>query len=138
MTRRCTAELNDQCLDVRYDTELSGGVVTLECFGWLRDAGYPVEAMTDVQTAVSIKDDADDDGYLVACIETLAKPTEEADVVEDTFKFWACSCPGFHYHAFPDLDAASITTVGECSHVEKVKRKHRLAIDADDGQETLV
>lgn len=138
MTNRRTADLNDQCIAIRYDRELTALVAQPTCLAWLRNAGYPVENVADVQTAVSVKADDDDDGYLVARVETLSRPTEEADAAEDGFEFWACSCPGFHYHAFPDdLDEEFITTVGECSHVTKVKRKRRLATEADDGQETL-
>lgn len=144
MTSRRVAPLKDDCLQIEYNpqrpgqTEYSDGalIARLDCMDWLQKAGYPVDDFTELHTGVSVKTDSDDSGYLVGRIETLSKPVEDADVAVDQYSFWACSCPGFHYHRFPDLDSESIEGVGECAHVERVRRKVRES--AGEGQETIV
>lgn len=130
------ASLNEQCLTVDYDIGLTALTLVPQCFEWMRDHGYPVEDVSDLHAGVSVKEDSDDEGYLVAKIDTLSRPTEEADIVEDGCSIWCCSCPGFHYHEFPDLAEESITNVGACSHIEKVRRQTR-AETVDESQETL-
>lgn len=151
MTRRETAPLTDDHLELAYDVEYAGKplsndadkpaadgalVLRLACMRWLQEANYPVENITDIHQNVSVKRDGEDAAHVVCRIETLSRPIEDADVVEDGYEFWACSCKGFHYHKFPRLDEGeSIESVGECTHIESVRRSCRGV--AGRGQETL-
>lgn len=137
MASRRVAELTQTCLTLEYDPQRPGQyeyadgaiIARLECMDWLQRAGYPVDDFTDVHAGVTVKQDDEDSSYLVGRLETLKRPTEQADVAVDQYEFWACSCPDFHYRQFPDLDAdEGIESVGECPHVVSVA----------EGQETIV
>lgn len=114
MNRRRAAKLDDTCLTIEWDREEL--TVIPECFSWMRDAGYPVEGITAVHNSVSVKDGKENTGYLVIEIETLRKPVDEADAVADKIDLLVCTCPGFHYSHFADLDAEPITNTGNCPH----------------------
>jgi len=138
MSSRRVAELDDQCLTVRHDPQTDPCAVTMvpECFEWLRDAGHPIEDVTKVYNAVSLKEDGNT-GYLVAEIVTLDFPLDIADAAADQERIWTCSCAGYHYHRFPDLsENERPSEAGDCSHIERVKRKERQAVD-DDSQTQL-
>jgi len=151
MTRREIAPLQDDNLELAYDVDYAGEplssdadkpaadgalVIRLSCMRWLQEAGYPVEDITDIHQNVSVKADGEDSAHLVCKIETLSRPLPEADAAADGYTFWACSCPGFHYHRFPSLDEGeSIEGVGECTHIETVRQSNRDV--AGEGQAEL-
>lgn len=130
------AALDDDLLSIEYDRELSSLIVQPEFVNWMLDAGYAVENLSQLNESVSLKPGDDNSAHLLFNVETMSKPTEDADAVEDQFSFLACSCPGFHYHRFPDLsEGEPITAVGECSHIEKWRKRRRDS--RDDGQAAL-
>ena len=130
VTSRRVAELTTKCLTFEYDPQRPGQyeyadgaiIARLDCMDWLQKAGYPVDAFEDVHAGVTVKADSEGSSYLVGRLETLTKPTEDADVAVDQHEFWACSCPDFHFRQFPDLEEGeSIEGVGECPHVKAVR-----------------
>lgn len=130
------APLSDQCLRVSHDPTSDEFAINLvpECFEWLRDSGHPIEGINTVYNAVSLKEDGNT-GYVVCEVETLEYPLDMADAAEDKTSLWVCSCPGFHYHRFPDLsENERPSQAGSCKHIERVKRKERVAVE---GQDTL-
>ncbi len=151
MTRREIASLEDDCLELAYDVDYAGTplsndadkpaadgalILRLDCMRWMQEAAYPVENIMDVHTNVSVKHDDEDSAHVVCRIETLSRPLPEADAAADNYEFWACSCPGFHYHRFPKFDEGeSIEAVGECTHIEAVRRSRREV--AGEGQAQL-
>lgn len=138
MSSRRVAELDDECLVVDHDPMADPYSVQVRpmVFEWLRDAGYPVEDVLTVYTNVSLKTEGNS-GYLVMEIETMDKPVDEADATEDRTTMWVCSCPGYHYHRSPDFqNGEKPSDSGECSHIEKVRKKERQTVD-DENQQTL-
>lgn len=126
-------DLNTKCLTARFDREYQtdtvgvGAVVVYPDFvKWLREAGFPIEDLSQMEMSVSEKSGGDNSAHLLFEVETLKRPVDEADAVEDEFSFRACSCPDFHFRKFPRVDEGeSITSVGECSHIEAWRKRQR-------------
>jgi len=140
MSRRRVARLADECLSVTHEPTSDPYAVQVrpECFEWMRDAGHPVESIENVYNGVSVKERQDNAGYLVMEIETLEYPIDIADAAEDGVTLWVCSCPDYHYRRFPNLsDGERPSEAGECSHIEKVRRKERKATEPEEGQADL-
>ena len=138
MTSRRVAELDDECLRVTHDPTSDEFAINLVpmFFEWLRDSGRPIEDVTNVYNAVSLKEDGNS-GYIVAEVETLEYPLDIADASEDRVCLWTCSCPHWSYRLSPDLrDDERPSDAGECKHIKKCKRKERQAVD-DDSQTQL-
>ena len=70
-------------------------------------------------------------GYLVAKVEFLTKPLDQADVVEDSTHTYLCGCDGFYFHYAKD----TIEPSGYCKHCDSVRIQEREI--KPDGQATL-
>ena len=71
--------------------------------------------------------------HVLAEVEVLDVPVEEADAVEDTLTRWVCSCEDFWFNRV-DFDQP-VSEWGECKHIRNEVRAKRAA--ADDDQATL-
>lgn len=110
--------------------------VQFAVFSYWESYGYPIEQVVEAHSAVSRKQDEEDSGHIVAKVETLAKPLNRADVVEDTIEKWTCDCGAFQYHHNADLEVDQITDWGVCKHIEAVD-KHTKAKN-DENQSRLL
>ena len=138
MSSRRVAELDEECLTVEHvptSDPYALQVIPL-AFEWARDNGYPVDGVVNRYTGVSLKEDGND-GYLVMEIETLEHPQMMADVAVDSCTLWVCSCRGWHYHHNKGMfDEKRPSEATDCPHVEKCKRKERVAVE-DENQANL-
>lgn len=127
-----TAELD---LDQLASTEGSHKPIELEVWSYWYESGFPVESIVEAHSAVNQKPDSENTGHIVVKVETLSKPLNRADVVEDKTTVWCCDCKGFQFHYSVDLAHKSITQWGACPHIEAVEKGIRAK--NDENQETL-
>jgi len=111
MSELRVAPINQEHVSIEFDHEL---LTILE----ERDLKPTVIELYNI---TSIKHGDEDNGYVVAKIEHLTKPFEDADVLEDTTHTWLCGCEG-HWHHYYDQELGVVD--GTCKHVDKVQHKY--------------
>lgn len=107
-----------------------------DVFSYFETYGYPIDGITEAYTATNVKQDDPNTGHIVAKIDTLAKPTDQADAIADQIELWVCDCGDYQYNQGVDLAENRITEWGHCKHLESVDKA--IGAQADENQEELV
>ncbi len=128
-----TAELDLNQLGIDDATEKP---IQLGVFNYWASHGYPVESILEAHTVVHSKDTSENTGHIVLKIETLERPLDVADLVEDKTEMWVCDCRDFQYNQSVDLSERWLTEWGICKHCLSVSREERAK--ADENQDTIV
>jgi len=55
----------------------------LDVLSYLKTNGYPIDDTLEGHAVVSVKNQSENTGHLVLKIQTLTKPIDEADAIED-------------------------------------------------------
>jgi len=55
----------------------------LDVSSYLKTSGYPIDDIIEAYAVVSVKNQSENTGHIVLKIQTLSKPIDEADAVED-------------------------------------------------------
>lgn len=127
-----TAELDLE----QFSTETEeSNLLTLDVWSYWHDNGYPVESILEAHSALSQKATEENTGHIVLKVESLSKPLNRADVVEDSISVWCCDCKGYQYHYSVDLEQQGITDWKSCPHIKAVSKAERAK--ADDQQTEL-
>ena len=108
--------------------------VQFAVFNLWESYGYPIEQVVEAHSAVTRKQDSEDTGHIVVRVETLSKPLNRADVVEDAIERWACDCGAFQFHNNADLEGERITDWGVCKHIEAVDKKAKAKNDENQSR----
>ena len=103
--------------------------IETESMSWLNENGFPTDAVGG-HSVVS----ESGKGYVVLAVETLQKPLDVADAVEDETTIHMCTCPHFRYRCIPE-EITNVKEIGSCKHIRKCVRSEKAK--ADENQETL-
>ena len=109
------------------------------------DTGLQIDRIQDLESRdmrPEVKDckivpsSSNNGAYLVAKVECLDKPFEEADITADKTELVVCSCPSFYFQKSSGLEADTAPSeVSTCKH-GRGAYKHINAAQ-DDAQDTL-
>lgn len=128
-----TAEID---LDQLAESDAHSKPIELDVWAYWYENGYPVESVLEAHSAVNAKQDDDNTGHIVVKVETLSKPLNRADVVEDTVAIWSCDCRDYQFNQSVDLEETSVTEWSHCKHIIAVDRTLKAA--NDENQDTIV
>jgi len=107
----------------------------LDVFNYLRTNGYPIDDILEGHAVVSVKRQAENTGHLVLKIQTLSKPIDEADAIEDQTTEWVCDCKDYQFNQSVDLEKKRLANWGMCKHIRGVNKS--VKAEADNKQNTL-
>jgi hypothetical protein len=127
-----TADLD---LEQLASTEGQHKPIELDVWSYWYENGYPVESIVEAHSVVNQKPDAENTGHIVVKVETLSKPLNRADVVDDTVNVLCCDCRDYQFNKGVDLEQESVTDWGHCKHIASVS-KH-IKAQNDENQDTL-
>jgi len=85
-----------------------------------------------------IPSESEDHYYLVATVEALDVPFQEADIAEDQTEIHLCSCDDHWYNQSDSIEnpQRTLSDVGQCKHITAEYRE--LKAKNDDNQERLL
>ena len=107
----------------------------LDVSSYLKTDGYPIDDIIEAYAVVSVKNQSENTGHLVLKIQTLTKPIDEADAVEDQTTKWICDCKDYQFNKWVDLEKKRLADWGTCKHIREVSKSAKA--DADNKQNTL-
>jgi len=101
----------------------------IDVVSYLSTHGYPIDDILEAYAVVSVKTEAENSGHLVLKVQTLSKPIDEADAVDDQMIQWLCDCRDFQFNRSVDLDERKLREWGSCKHIQEVSKSQRAAED---------
>jgi hypothetical protein len=107
----------------------------IDVVSYLSTYGYPIDDILEAYAVVSVKTEAENTGHLVIKVQTLSKPIDEADAVDDQMVQWLCDCRDFQFNRSVDLEKKRLADWGRCKHIQEVNKSAKA--EADNKQNTL-
>jgi len=101
----------------------------IDVVSYLSTHGYPIDDILEAHAVVSVKTETENSGHLVLKVQTLSKPIDEADAVNDQMTQWLCDCRDFQFNRSVDLDERKLREWGSCKHIQEVSKSQRAAED---------
>jgi len=101
----------------------------LDVTSYLRTNGYPIDDIIEAYAVVSVKNQSENTGHLVLKIQTLSKPIDEADAVQDQTTKWICDCKDYQFNQSVDLEKKRLADWGTCKHIREVNKSAKAAED---------
>jgi len=101
----------------------------IDVVSYLSTHGYPIDDILEAYAVVSVKTEAENAGHLVIKVQTLSKPIDEADAVDDQMVQWLCDCRDFQFNRSVDLGERKLREWGSCKHIQEVSKSQRAAED---------
>jgi len=101
----------------------------IDVVSYLSTHGYPIDDILEAYAVVSVKTEAENTGHLVIKVQTLSKPIDEADAVDDQMVQWLCDCRDFQFNRSVDLEERKLREWGSCKHIQEVSKSQRAAED---------
>ena len=101
----------------------------IDVVSYLSTHGYPIDDILEAHAVVSVKTEAENAGHLVIKVQTLSKPIDEADAVDDQMIQWLCDCRDFQFNRSVDLEERKLREWGSCKHIQEVSKSQRAAED---------
>jgi len=107
----------------------------IDVVSYLSTHGYPIDDILEAYAVVSVKTETENSGHLVIKVQTLSKPINEADAVDDQMIQWLCDCRDFQFNRSVDLEKKRLADWGRCKHIREVNKSAKA--EADNKQNTL-
>ena len=101
----------------------------IDVVSYLSTHGYPIDDILEAHAVVSVRTEAENAGHLVIKVQTLSKPIDEADAVDDQMIQWLCDCRDFQFNRSVDLEERKLREWGSCKHIQEVSKSQRAAED---------
>jgi len=101
----------------------------IDVVSYLSTHGYPIDDILEAYAVVSVKTEIENSGHLVLKVQTLSKPIDEADAIDDQMIQWLCDCRDFQFNQSVDLDERKLREWGSCKHIQEVSKPQRAAED---------
>jgi hypothetical protein len=101
----------------------------IDVVSYLSTHGYPIDDILEAYAVVSVKTETENSGHLVLKVQTLSKPIDEADAIDDQMIQWLCDCRDFQFNQSVDLDERKLREWGSCKHIQEVSKSQRAAED---------
>jgi len=94
----------------------------LDVFSYLKTNGYPINGILEAYSVVSVKTYEKNMGHIIMNIQTLSKPIDEADAVDDQMNKWICDCKDYQFNRSVDLEEKTLADWGKCKHIRSVRK----------------